>query len=245
MLKTSRIRCLRQNERRSIVVRNEPLGTPSTHVGTSARGLTSPPPSLVTIVQKSALKNSQMLQNFKKNEVEHSVQEPARPQVVEIAASLPDGKPISLICNKVVTVYTELQIRHASALTLRGTRWLVTDQTVGDPLRGRPTLEVLGLNTRNILAAAAEKHSGTVDIADLESDDSKFPRGTLPKSREFWEASFLLMKAPTMQISTKMMDASTSDPKMNPRRTRCSTIKSQKPAGMECPTKDKLLCVCF
>lgn len=59
---------------------------------------------------------------------------------------------------------TELHIRHGTALTLRNVRWLVTDQTVGEPLLGRPVLEELGLNTRNTLAAAAEKYSGVVDM---------------------------------------------------------------------------------
>ncbi len=35
------------------------------------------------------------------------------------------------------------------------------------PLLGRPLLEALGLNTRNILAAAAEKLSGAVDVSTL------------------------------------------------------------------------------
>lgn len=43
---------------------------------------------------------------------------------------------------------------------------LVTDQAVGEPLLGRPVLEFLELNTRDILAAAAEKHSGVVDITE-------------------------------------------------------------------------------
>jgi len=83
-----------------------------------------------------------MLENFRKYDIEHSVEDLIKPRTFEMAASLPD-------------------------VTLRGVRWLVTEQAVGDPLLGRPVLEVLGLNTRNILAAAAEKYSGTVDVAAL------------------------------------------------------------------------------
>lgn len=79
-----------------------------------------------------------------------------------MAANLPDGKPASLVCSKVIIVDTEFQIRHGTALPLRDVRWLVTAQAVGDPLLGRPILEALVLDTRNI----PEKYSGSVDIAD-------------------------------------------------------------------------------
>ena len=42
---------------------------------------------------------------------------------------------------------------------------------MGGPLLGRPHLEALGLNARNILAAAAEKHSGAVDMSTLFGTD--------------------------------------------------------------------------
>lgn len=84
-----------------------------------------------------------------------------------MAASLPNGDAAPPICTKVLTIDTELHIRHGSALTLRRVRWLVTDQTVGELLLGRPVLKKLGLNTRDILAAAAEKHSGVVDLYDV------------------------------------------------------------------------------
>lgn len=98
--------------------------------------------------------------------VEHKIEKLVRPRKFDMAASLPDGKPSFLLCNEVITIDVELHIRHGSALTLRGVRWLVTDQAVGEPLLGRPVLEFLGLNTRDILAAAAEKHSGAVDIPE-------------------------------------------------------------------------------
>lgn len=42
-----------------------------------------------------------------------------------------------------------------------------TDEVVLDPLLSRPLLEALGINTRDILAAAAEKHSRIVDVKTL------------------------------------------------------------------------------
>ncbi len=56
---------------------------------------------------------------------------------------------------------------HKTAVTLRGIRWLVSDQKVGEPLLGRRLLEALGLNTVNVLAAAVEKNSGSVDVSNL------------------------------------------------------------------------------
>ena len=106
-----------------------------------------------------------MLLQFKKAGVEYALEDLARPRTFDMAADLPNGKRASITCDQVVTVDTELHIRHGSALVLRGVRWLVTDQAVGDPLLGRPLLEALGLNTRDILAAAAERHSGVVDVS--------------------------------------------------------------------------------
>ncbi len=84
-----------------------------------------------------------------------------------MAACNPDGKRSKSVCTRALVLDAELHIRHGTALTLRGVRWLVTYQTIGEPLLGQPLLEALGLNTRNILAAAAEKHSGAVDVSTL------------------------------------------------------------------------------
>lgn len=69
-------------------------------------------------------------------------------------------------------------IRHATALNLRGARWFVTDQSVGDLLLGHPVLEALELNTRKIHAVAAEKHAGVVDVKSLfHGDESENTNG--------------------------------------------------------------------
>ena len=126
-----------------------------------------------------------ILRDFKKAGVEHTLEDLIRPRTFYMAANLPDGKPAALTCKQVVTVDTELHIRHGSALTLRGVRWLVTNQAVGDPLLGRPILEALGLNTRDILAAAAEKHAGVVDVAALFGAGSYHkPRGKVARILE-------------------------------------------------------------
>lgn len=66
-----------------------------------------------------------------------------------------------------LTIGTELHIRHGPALEMHGMRCIVTDHIVRNPLLGRPILETLGLNTRDIMVAAPEKYSGVVDVHDL------------------------------------------------------------------------------
>lgn len=125
-----------------------------------------------------------MVKKFKESGVEFSVETLPTKSVFEMAASLPNGEPASLMCDKAVVVDTELHIRHGSALVLRGVRWLVTNQSVGEPLLGRPLLEALGLNTQEILSAAAEKYSGAVDVSTLMDKDDKPPKGRVARILE-------------------------------------------------------------
>ncbi len=81
------------------------------------------------------------------------------------AKSLETGQDAYIKCTHTATIDVELHVRHGTTLILRNLKWLVTEQRVREPLLGRPTLEALGLNTANILAAAADKHGGEVDAA--------------------------------------------------------------------------------
>lgn len=115
--------------------------------------------------------DNRMLKELKQARVELKVERLPQPRIFDMAACTADGKKASITFKKAVIVDTELHIRHGSALVLRGTRWLVTDQTVGEPLLGRPILEALRLNARKTLAAAAERHAGEVDVAKLFGTD--------------------------------------------------------------------------
>lgn len=84
-----------------------------------------------------------------------------------MATTKADDEIPTQVCSRAVTIDTDLLIRHGSALTERNMRWIVTNQIVDEPLLGRPLLEALGLNTREILAAAADKHHGQVDVSTL------------------------------------------------------------------------------
>lgn len=112
------------------------------------------------------------VEELKKAGVEPTIENIFNPRTLHMAANLPDGKPATLMVKEAFVVDTELHIRHGTYLTLRGLRWLVTDKIVGDPLLRRPLLEALELNIRNVLAAAALRHSGVFEVSSLFSSDN-------------------------------------------------------------------------
>lgn len=90
-----------------------------------------------------------------------------QPRVSDIMAANPNGASSRLTCKKAVSIDTELRIRQGSTLKICNLKWLVTEQHGDEPLLGRPILEVLGLNTRDVLAAAAGQFYGNVDAKRL------------------------------------------------------------------------------
>ena len=72
-----------------------------------------------------------------------------------------DRTPISVICDRQVTLDTQLFIRHDSSIFLRNSTWYVAVQRVPEPLLGRPLLEALGLNTRNTLESSGDARDGS------------------------------------------------------------------------------------
>ncbi len=115
--------------------------------------------------------DSTMLDKIQAEGVEIEVQKLDPPRTFDMAADTTDGKRARLICSKAACLDVELHIRHVSALKLRYLRWLISDQRLGEPLLRRPVLERLGLNTRDILAAAAERFAGCVDATLLPVSD--------------------------------------------------------------------------
>lgn len=116
--------------------------------------------------------------------VDASVEELSQPRVFDMAAANADGASAKLVCTKSVSVDTELHIRHGTTLRLRNLKWLVTDQRVSDPLLGRPILEALGLNTRDLLAAAADQFCGSVDAERLVGSVTNTGDGRLSRVME-------------------------------------------------------------
>lgn len=93
------------------------------------------------------------------------------PRQFNLAAAAPDGSQPKLVCSKAITVDVEVHIRHGTGLVLRGSRWLVSEQRVPEPLLGRPVLEFLGLNTPEIFHSAAERYNGSVDVGHIRQLD--------------------------------------------------------------------------
>lgn len=173
-----------------------------------------------------------MLIAMKRFGVQSKVEDLARPREFQMAASSPNGKPCIITCKKVATVDVELHIRHGSALILRGVRWLVTDRTLGEPLLGRPVLEFLGLNTREILAAAAEKYSGL----------SKSQKICNPLLKEKFHESLMVSTIPkvvlTMLILMKKTDGWTLDQKILLRKKKSLQRRLTKLDRTACHLKD-------
>lgn len=90
-----------------------------------------------------------------------------------MAARNQDGSERTISCDQAVTIDTQLHIRNGSSLILRGLRWIITSQAVGEPPIGRPVLEALGLDCHKVLAAAADRLCGTVDISALVGNQAE------------------------------------------------------------------------
>lgn len=91
-----------------------------------------------------------------------TVQKLNRPPVFEMAAALANGECAFLNSKITVSVYIEQKIRHGAVLVSRNVIWLVTEQSVAERLLGRLLLEALGLNTRELLAAAADRFARSI-----------------------------------------------------------------------------------
>lgn len=79
------------------------------------------------------------------------------------ASKSEDEQPLYVACDREVEVTTELHIRYGKSLKLRKLKWYVATHDVDEPLLGRPILEALGLNTKELLEAAYDKYGSSVD----------------------------------------------------------------------------------
>lgn len=87
-----------------------------------------------------------------------------------MAARAAKGISAQIKCVKKIIFDTEPHIRHGTSLMLRIVIWYVTKESVSESLLGSPVLEALGLNTADILAAAAERYNGSLDLSHLCND---------------------------------------------------------------------------
>lgn len=90
------------------------------------------------------------------------------------------AKNATIEYDRELKITTELLIRHGTSLKLRNSRWLVAKEDIDGPLLGRPTLEALGLDTKKLLAEAADKYGGEIDLAGLVPDETH-PEGSVAR----------------------------------------------------------------
>lgn len=83
-------------------------------------------------------------------------------------------------CDKRVTLDIQLNVRHASSLTIRNVTWYVATRHANDPLLCRDLLKALGLDAKAALAAACETFKGQVDAEELLSG-REYPDGSIAR----------------------------------------------------------------
>lgn len=91
------------------------------------------------------------------------------PPVFDMTAVNPNGAKATMVCKEEVSIDIELHIRHGTALNMRNLKWLITAQHLSEPLLGRPILEALELNTRDLLTSAFDRLAGNANTESLVS----------------------------------------------------------------------------
>lgn len=86
-----------------------------------------------------------------------------------------------VVCDRTVKADVHLRIRHGSTLLLRNVEWAVSKQDAKHVLIGRPLLEALGLDMKNILEAACDRNNGIINVPDILPDQITPKPGTLAK----------------------------------------------------------------
>ncbi len=81
--------------------------------------------------------------------------------------SKPGQEEYNVGCHQSVRASVRLNIRHGTSLFQRNVIWVVPSNPCGTVLLGRPLLEALGLNIREILLAPSEKHEGVLEVPHL------------------------------------------------------------------------------
>lgn len=105
----------------------------------------------------------------------------------------------------------EMHVRHGSTLMLRNLAWMITKQPMAEPLLGRPTVEVLGHNTKEILAATSDRLHGDIYIGAALLDNEE--GGTI--SRVLYDGVFHSDKgidSPSADVGEDWLDFGIDDP---------------------------------
>lgn len=91
-----------------------------------------------------------------------------------------NGQKAIVTCSRKVIADVNLRIRHGNELILRSVVWIVSDQEAEFALIGRPILESLGINARNILEAFSDEHDGEVYVPNLLQSEHAIQHNNSP-----------------------------------------------------------------
>lgn len=126
-----------------------------------------------------------------------------------------DGTPANPICKHASSIDTDIPIRHGTALTIRGALWLVTEQTMTEPMLGRPVLAHLGPNVSSIQAKPRKYPSQKRNFVRKYVGNLLEMKFVKPEERNEWVASPLIFhkKPPTMfcfKMDYRLIDSATT-----------------------------------
>lgn len=98
----------------------------------------------------------------------------AKPANYSLAVDMgEEGESLKMVCKACAYCDVELHVWYCRTLIVRNVLWMVTEQLLSKPLLDRPTLEALGFNTKVILAAAAERLYGEIDLLNLSRGNTE------------------------------------------------------------------------
>ena len=91
------------------------------------------------------------------------------------------GNHLKILCDRMVVIpYIRIDCRHGTWLNLRNSQWMVPVAPANEALLGRPTLKALGLNTSQVMRAAANRYHGDIDFSELVPDVD-YEEGTIAR----------------------------------------------------------------
>lgn len=84
-----------------------------------------------------------------------------------------DKSAPALPCSRLVHANLMLNVRHGTQLALRGMEWMVSDKPVQNVLINRHVLQSIGLDNCKLLAAAADRFRGVVNVPELLGNNDR------------------------------------------------------------------------
>ena len=76
---------------------------------------------------------------------------------------------VIFVCDREVVLEFQLFLRHYCYIELRNVKWYIPNTNTPDPLPGRPLLEALGINMKELLMAERSRKGEAVDLARISA----------------------------------------------------------------------------